>query len=226
MSVKELLDLLHFSRRKEHLPTRFVINDVPYYSQWESPSLVGKLIRDEIAARDDPFWEKSGAHSREEYEFWARNMCGMACLKMIIEHRFARTVPIIDLGKRCLKYGGYVLGPNTIDGMYYSPFVKFVKEEFDLDAKVVGPVSIHGVIEKLSHGNYVIASVSPKIRNSGSKSHTKGGHLVLLLGYDLEKQTILFHNPSGDTKENQEYAEIPFLQFENFFARKGIIVEK
>lgn len=227
MLLKELAKFFDFFDRKGGVPSSFVINSVPYYSQWESPSLVGKIIiRNETSAQDDPLWERSGAKSPEEYELWARNMCGMACLKMIIEHKFGKIVPIIDLGKKCLKYGGYVLQPNTIDGMYYSPFIKFIKEEFNLDAGVVGSMSIDRIVKELSLGNYIIASVSHKIRNPDSKPSTKGGHLILLLGYDLDKRTILFHNPSGDTNKNQGYVEIPFSQFENFFARRGIVIEK
>lgn len=226
MLFKELSKFFGFLERRQSLPVRTTIDDVPYYSQWESPSLVSKIIRDEISAKDDPLWKRSGASSPEEYELWARNMCGMACLKMIIKHKIGETIPILDLGKRSLEYGVYILKPGTIDGMYYSPFVKFIKEEFDLNSKAVGSMSIKRILRELAHENYIIASVSHKIRGLSSRPPSKGGHLVLLLGYNLEKQTILFHNPSGDTEESQKYSEISFSQFENFFAGRGLVVEK
>lgn len=226
MLIQKLLNFFDFSNRKEQLPLNLKINGVPYYSQWESPSLVGKIIREEASAQDDPLWKKSGAKSPEEYELWAKNMCGMACLKMIIEHKLGEIVSIVDLGKKCLKYGGYVLKPDTIDGLYYAPFVTFVKKEFNLDAKVIRSMSVDRTVRELSLGNYIIASVSHKIKDPNSKPPAKGGHLILLLGYNLEKKTILFHNPSGDTNENQEYTEISFPQFEGFFARRGIVIEK
>lgn len=226
MLFKELSKIFCFLEKREPLPIRATINDVPYYSQWESPSLVSKIIRGEISAKEDPLWKRSGARSPEEYELWARNMCGMVCLKMIIKHKLGRTIPILDLGGKGLEYGVYILRPDTIDGMYYSSFVKFIKKEFDLNAKVIGSMSIKRILRELAHGNYIIASVSHKIRDPNSKPPNKGGHLVLLLGYDLERRTILFHNPSGDTDESQKYAEISFPQFENFFARRGLVIEK
>lgn len=212
--------------KKGPFSMKSVIKDVPYYSQWESSSLVHKIISDKISAQADPSWEDSGASSPEEYEFWARNMCGMSCLKMIIQHKFGEVIPIIDLGKRGLKYGVYTLKPDTIDGMYYFPFVKFVKEEFNLDTEVVRLMSVERILRELAHKNYIIASVSHEIRNPSSRPVSKGGHLILLLGYDLKKRTILFHNPSGDTEESQKYAEILFPQFENFFAGRGLVIKK
>ncbi|NUK27782.1 hypothetical protein HRW08_35180, partial [Streptomyces lunaelactis] len=59
---------------------------VPYYSQWESADLVPEFITGARSAADDPLWQKSGADSREEYAFWAPRMCGMACLRMALDH--------------------------------------------------------------------------------------------------------------------------------------------
>ena len=226
MLFKKLLILFNFYNKKKAPPISLKINGVQYYSQWESPSLVGKIIRKEFSAQNDPFWKRSGAKSPKEYELWAKNMCGMACLKMIIKHKFGEITPIVDLGKRCLNYGGYILKPDTIDGLYYTPFVKFVKKEFSLDAKVIRSMSIDKIIKELSLENYIIASVHHQIKRPNYKPLTKGGHLILLLGYDLEKKIILFHNPSGDTDKNQEYAKISFLQFEKFFAKRGIVIKK
>lgn len=226
MLVKELTRIFGFLNRKENIHPELIINDMPYFSQWESSALVGKIIREEISAREDPLWRESGAESPKEYEFWARNMCGMACLKMIIKHKFGRNIPIITLGKKCAEFGGYIEKVDTIDGLYYSPFLKFINQEFDLEGRTVGHMSLDRIIKEISQGHYVIASVSHKIRNPDSKPATKGGHLILVLGYDLERKTIVFHNPSGDTTKNQEYSEISFPQFEKFFARRSILIKK
>ncbi len=226
VSMRELTGLFGFLRKRESHPSVFLIENVPYYSQWESPDLVGAIIREEISARDDLLWKKSGAKSSEEYEFWANNMCGMACLKMVLEHKLNKNVPIVELGKECLRYGGYVLKPDTIDGLYYAPFVRFIKHEFDLDAKVVGRMSVDRIVRELAFGNYVIASVHHEIRSPDSSAFQKGGHLVLVLGYNLEENKLFFHNPSGDTPQNQSHATVSFSKFKKFFAGRGIVIKK
>ena len=212
-----------FESKKEKHP-KFIIKGVPYFSQWESPNLVHQIIKGEISAKDDSFWKNSGATNEDEYERWARNMCGMACLKMILSHKFNKNFPIIELGKKCANYGGYVERESAIDGLYYKPFVKFIKDEFGLEGKVIAPLDQDGIRKELDYGNYVIASVSHEIRNPESKPIKKGGHLVLVLGFDMEKKIFLIHNPSGDTDGNQKYSEISFSDFSKFFAGRGITI--
>ena len=226
MSFSELAKILGAFERRGNIPQRFIIKNVPYYSQWESPALVRKIIRDEVSPQEDPLWKRSGAKSPEEYELWSSNMCGMACLKMIIKHKFDKVIPIITLGRRCMKFGGYKEKPNTVDGLYYPPFIRFINHEFGLKGRIASILTLNRIMKESAQGNYLIASVSYKIRNPNSIPATVGGHLVLMLGYDLEKKILFFHNPSGDTRENQEYAEISFEQFGRFFAGRGIVIEK
>ena len=54
---------------------------VPYFSQWESPALVGKFISGDLSPASDPNWLSSGASSQEEYAKWSSHLCGMACFK-------------------------------------------------------------------------------------------------------------------------------------------------
>ena len=206
-------------------PSSFIINDLPYYSQWESSELVGKIIRSEISAEDDPLWRQSGAKTPQEYEYWAKNMCGMACLKMILKHEFAKNIPIIKLGKKCAAYGGYIENEDTIDGLYYPHFVKFIADEFGLMGKIFVPLSIDGIIEEMLSGHYVIASVNQKIRNPKNRPASRGGHLILMLGFDLAHKNLFFHDPAGDQNNNQSYAKISFKRFGNFFAERGISIE-
>jgi hypothetical protein len=48
------------------------------------------------ALLDDPLWQQSGAQTVEEYAQWATNLCGMACLKMILATR-GETYPTLEL---------------------------------------------------------------------------------------------------------------------------------
>lgn len=202
------------------------MENVPYYSQWESPKLVGKIVSGEISPKKDPKWKKSGASSIDEYELWSRNACGMACLKMILAHNLKVVIPIVELGKKCESYGGYIKRGNKLDGLIHKPFIKFINKEFGLRSRSLARISIQDIIRALKRDNYVIASVSREIRNPSVTPKRKGGHLVLLLGFDRNKKVIYLHNPSGLPKKSQKYAEISYEDFNKFFAGRGIVIEK
>ncbi len=207
------------------LPKRYIHKNVPYFSQWESPSLVKDIISGSVKAEDDPHWKTSGAKTKEEYSVWSALGCGMACTKMLIAHLKGKEIPLVDLAKRSLAYGTYTLPLEESQGLIYNPYAKYLKDEFNLNAKVVLPLLPREIMEELSHGRYVIASVSPQIRYTDSHPKNKGGHLVLMLGYDLEKQELYLHNPSGFTQETQKYATISFADFKKFFGGRGIVIK-
>ncbi len=114
---------------------------VPYFGQWESRDFVSTILAEgpEIALVRDPLWQASGARSLDEYVTWASHVCGMACLKMILAARTGRIVPTLELARTCTTYGGYTVDSQTgdIKGLVYAPFVKFVAQEFDVQAEVM-----------------------------------------------------------------------------------------
>ena len=228
MSLKAKLHLFIKTARDQiwptYQPTQFHHQAIPYFAQWESPKLVDDILAHTIKAKNDPKWQQSGATTMEEYEQWSWTACGMACLKMILAHRFHRTVPLVTLGKQCLKYGGYTLPLESSPGLYYRPFVEFVKKEYGLEARVVNGLTIREIQEALAQDKYVIASVNPGLRQPASKPPHKGGHLVLLIGYDQQKNCLYLHNPSGYYRKSQENFEISVPDFKKFFSHKGIIV--
>jgi hypothetical protein len=80
-----------------------------YFSQWESRELTNDVLAcgAEIALAEDPNWAASGARDVGEYARWAGNLCGMACLKMILAARTGRHVPMLEFARKCTEYGGY-----------------------------------------------------------------------------------------------------------------------
>ncbi|MDO8657702.1 MAG: C39 family peptidase [Candidatus Levybacteria bacterium] len=200
----------------------FINKNIPYFSQWESKDLVNDIISKKISAKDDPLWKMSGAKTKEEYELWSWNGCGMACLKMILAYKFKKNISLVELGKKCKEYGGYV-GKN-LDGLYYKPFVKFIKNEFNLNSKIISPMVISDIIKELEKGNFIIASVSYKIRNPNNKISFKGGHLVLIVRYNFEIKIFFIHNPSGIDNKTQAFAKVSFEDFNKSFAYRGIVI--
>lgn len=219
--------ILEIKSRISIIPKHKLVQ-IPYYSQWEDKSLVKNIILKKITAKKDKLWKNSGAKSIEEYEFWSWHVCGMACLKMILDHKYKKKYPIIKLAKESENFGVYIPQKDDIKGMFYQPFCNYVKEKFNLDCDYSSFLSIRRIIYEISQNNYVIASVNPAIRAAHKNkvgNGKKGGHLVLITGYDLEKRQITFHNPSGFNKESQENYSLSFETFQKYFANRGLVIE-
>lgn len=224
-SALSTLRQAQYASKNKTIPKILIIKDVPYYSQWESPKLVENILTGKFDAKNDPNWKASGAKTKEEYVLWSANACGLACTKMILAKEYGKSVPIVELANKSLKYGAYTLPLEESVGLLYSPYIKFLSKEFSIDARIARPLTINQIVHELSHNNYVIASVSPKIRNTNDTPPNKGGHLVLILGYDQNKKELYFHNPSGFKPESQSYAAISFKDFNKFFGGRGLIVK-
>lgn len=215
---------IDYKARPRQLASRFMFNDVPYFSQWESRELNKQILERVIKTEDDPKWKLSGAKTKEEYAQWSWSACGMACTKMLLAHKTGKTVPIVELGKKCAEYGGYNYPLGQSNGLIYAPYVQFMKAEFGIESKIVAPLLVIEIVAELAKGNYVIASVSPDIREPHKTPKSRGGHLVLMLGYDLQKKELYLHNPSGTSKSTQGYAAVSFADFKKFFSGRGIVV--
>lgn len=184
-------------------------SDVPYFSQWETPEMTSAVIDQGSAALlNDPKWRNSGAETIEEYTRWAVNICGMACLKMILASR-GEMHPTVALAHACARFGGYVVndGDASIKGLIYAPFVNFVRSQFGLAAEVRTALSTTSIGEILSVHPFFIASVSSSIRWPECEPPSKGGHLVLVTA--ASQETIRFHNPSGHDHASQADVVMP-----------------
>ncbi|WP_405048623.1 C39 family peptidase [Rhizobium rhizogenes] len=203
-----------------------VAHRVPYFSQWETPDMTLAVVAEgaQVALLRDPLWASSGARTVEDYARWAGNLCGMACLKMVLAARTCKTVPIMDLAMGCRDYGGYVEeADGRIKGLIYAPFVPFVRERFDLNARVVTGISVPDIADILRQSEFFIASVHHSIRWPETEPPAKGGHLVLVTAIDGSR--IRFHNPSGHVDATRENAEMSLEVFEKFFAGRGIAID-
>ncbi|MBX5085629.1 hypothetical protein HJB56_23110 [Rhizobium lentis] len=198
---------------------------VPYFSQWETPGMtLPVLAKGSQALLGDPLWHRSGAGTIEEYALWAVNVCGMACLKMILAAR-GEILPTLELARACTSYGGYVVNEidDSIKGLIYAPFVRFVSERFGLRAETMTGVDASAIPELLSKRRFFIASVNSGIRWPEREPPSKGGHLVLVTSASTE--SIRFHNPSGHDEASQADVTLPLSVFDRFFANRGISVD-
>lgn len=201
------------------------LRKIPYFSQWESPELVEKIIIGKMKASEDPRWKESGAKTSEEYEYWSWNICGMACLKMVLADKTKEIYKTIDLAKKCEEYGGYIQNGEKIDGLFYEPFLTFIKKEYGIEGKIFKRfLTIWRIKREVKKGNYIIVSVHAGIRKPAYVPEHKGGHLVLLTGFDNSKKTLFLHNPSGFFGESQRDYEMSEKDFKKFFAGRGILI--
>lgn len=195
---------------------------VPYYSQWESPTLAADIIEGRCALADDPQWAASGAVSPQEYAYWANHICGMACLKMILAARSGEVHATLHLARMAMNYGAYTLQGGAIRGLIYAPFVAMVGKEFGIEAEVKTNVSTYAVPNILEEDSFFLASVHPFIRWPARSPPHKGGHLVLVTRSDA--RGLLFHNPSGHDNLSQRDVLLDMEIFDRFFAGRGIRV--
>lgn len=194
---------------------------IPYQSQFT-------LSKNNNVARDNG-WEvpvegynQSGAKSISDYKKYSNNICGTACIKMILDY--------YDKHPKSLFEVFYLL--NDLDlytedlSLNYADLSNFSKS-YNLKSKTYrSELTIDEVCRSLCKGIPVVLSVGTF--NIKPKEQQKtSGHLVLCVGYNLNKKVLYIHDPSGDCKNNNcEYRSVDFSEFYNVCSGKGFIVYK
>ncbi|MEY9875013.1 hypothetical protein ABH931_004514 [Streptacidiphilus sp. MAP12-33] len=197
------------------------VGPVPYFSQFGSPELVPELIARTRAAQDDPRWAESGAASPQEYAWWCRRVCGMACLRMALVHWRGASPGTVELAHECVAAGAYVVDGERVEGLIYAPFAVYVRERWGLEAEVDTALDPARIRAHLDAGRLPILSVHPSIRTLDPEPPSRGGHLVLAVAHDDEALSV--NNPSG-FPGSQHYARVPWADLDRFFARRGVVL--
>jgi len=199
-----------------------VVHPVPYYSQWESASLVPEFITGRRNTADDPLWQKSGANTPQEYAFWAPRMCGVACLRMALDFWRRPVPPSVPLVKELCEAGAYVRDGDTVKGLIYQPFAEHVRARWGLQAQAIPDLPAALIPEIISAGRLALLSVHKTVRTPNTDPPAKGGHLVLAVG--TSKESVMLHNPSGLPGLSQEAAEVSWDRLDAFYAGRGVIL--
>lgn len=194
--------------------------DIPYYSQWESADLVPEFITGARSAADDPLWQKSGADSPEEYAFWAPRMCGVACLRMALDHWRFPVPPSVTLVRELEKAGAYVRDGAQVRGLIYQPFAEYVTHRWNLTARVARELTAADIRQETTAGRLLVISVDKAIRTPEVEPPGKGGHLVLVVGSDAHG--VELHNPSGLPGSTQRNARVSWTTLDRFSAGRGV----
>ncbi|MEU2609925.1 hypothetical protein [Streptomyces albus] len=181
---------------------------------------------DVFLGRTDPSelhdWASDGYRSQEEYLFWSRRICGLACLQSLLHGWTDIRLPMRELLSKALDRGCYVMEPQgKVQGLIYRPFMAWISSQFGFKCQLVENVPIQKSARAVRPGQALIASVSPEIRDPSTCEPRRGGHLVLI--HEVHGRTVRFHNPSGYS-HNADSASLPMHVFERFHARRGILV--
>jgi hypothetical protein len=198
--------------------------DVPYHSQWASAVHGRRIVEKQADPCDDANWRGSGFGDPEEYRFWARRICGLACLKSLLEFWNIGTRSHASLLASAIASGGYVRhADGRVDGLLYAPFAHWVEAEFGIRVQILGRHSLDELVSSVSDRAMAIASVSSEIRYPNRSGTRRGGHLVLVTGTD--DASVWIHNPSGATGTQQD-VRIDRGAFQGFFANRGMVVHR
>lgn len=203
-----------------------VANEVPYFCQFGANKSSDLILTKQLELLDDPNWRGSGANNQEAYQKWTLNICGMACTSMILKYFFNQTSLPVPLAEEAVIEGVYEEDENGhMSDMKYIQYVKWISR-FGLKGTVLSRLSVQGVLLALSNDSLVMVSVNPNIRGyQTAPASQKGGHLVLVTGYDKTKQTFTINNPSGFVSLGTQAGHVlSFVDFSKYFAGRGIVV--
>ncbi|MFF3460703.1 peptidase [Streptomyces sp. NPDC002730] len=196
---------------------------MPTITQYASPELIAGIAYGNGDPQDDPRWRETGAPSQSEYGRWCPHMCGMACLQMALLHRDGQAPDLFLLLAGARSFGAYVEHEDTIKGLIYWPFARYVREHHSMPATVHGELTMAELTAELDAGRMVMASVSKGIRTPEQDPPKRGGHLVLVRGRTPAGE-IAFTNPSGHTPDALA-PTLPAARFADFFGGRGVSLD-
>ncbi len=138
-------------------------------------------------------WASEGYHSLEDYLFWSRKVCGLACLQSLLHGWTDVRLSMAELLDRALDWGCYVVeSPDKVHGLIYRPFMAWIRAEFGFHCQLIEHTPIQISASQVRPGQVMIASVSPEIRDPGTLDPRKGGHLVLVHSvHDMSCDSII-----------------------------------
>lgn len=196
-----------------------------YCSQFASRELVSQFLDGEIEPADDPRQSEFGFKSAEEYGYWAPRLCGIVCVKMVLDGQNAtNSETVADLTRHGLELGGYDV--ETDKGWYYRALIDLA-EAFGMKGSPFAGSSVEDLCAEILRGTVPVASVHPKVIRGDIKrppEGSSGGHLVVVTGFRWRNQEcagLFLHNSSGRTVESQENVFISREHFLNAFAGRG-----
>jgi len=201
--------------------------NVPFVCQFAHSDHSELSLKKKLDPKDDKYWFETGAISPERYAEWAFTMCGMASAAMALSHFKNKDIKPVVLAEDALSHNVYHEEEDgTLSSMKYREFAEWIGK-YNLKATVLSRLNVRGIQFALTNEKLVMISVNPDIREYETASQTqKGGHLVIVTGYNKDERTIIINNPSGFVSNNTQIGHTISLKvFNKYYAGRGIILD-
>jgi hypothetical protein len=196
----------------------------PYHSQWGTVRATEEVVLhdgDPAAFHD---WRADGFADADEFRFWARHVCGLACLRSVLATWRGESVPMPQLLAGAREAGALVLrGDDDVGGLYYRPFLEWIGRAYGIRGRIVENTGVDELTASVGDDAVAIVSVSPEIRWPERPNARRGGHLVLV--HERAGDSVTFHNPSGVTGCSAD-VRLPVDVVGRFAAGRGMILHR
>lgn len=143
---------------------------------------------------DDPEpWLVFGS-GQPEYQRWIPEICGICCLKMVGDTiGVTSKLSLYQLTMMAAANGTFKVSEcGTIQGAFHYPLAELA-ESLGMRCRVARTLGIGEITEALAQGMYAILSID----TAKVDSSLRGGHLVLVYGYDQPTGSFLLHDCSS-----------------------------
>lgn len=207
---------------------------INYYSQWESRNLNRSIELHIIEAKEDPLWKNSGAANEDEYQQWSKNICAIACFKMVSDNfgLNSKELKCIALAKESMKYGAYryKVGGKEIEGIFWKSFQNFILKRYNIKSYVIKCLTTLKIVRLLLDDQIVFLSVSPFIHRNdeGEKITKRGGHIILVHGFASKDgiiQGFFIKDPGAWTENNSQECFVSLKKLLSNYSGRAFVIK-
>lgn len=206
---------------------------INYYSQWESRNLNKSIELHTIEAKEDPLWRNSGAGSKEEYELWSKNICAIACFKMVADNLgfISKEIKSISFAKQSIRYGIYIYKENEkkIEGIFWQPFQNFFLEKYKIKSYIIKCLTITKICQLLLNNKIIFLSVSPFFHydTNRAKFTKRVGHIILVHGFVSKNgiiQGFFIKDPGAWIENNSQECFVNTKKFLSNYSGRAFVI--
>ena len=155
-----------------------------------------------------------------EYQRWNPEICGICCLKMVGDTiGVTNTLSLYQLTMMAAANGTFIVtGHGTIQGAFHYPLAELA-ERLGIRCRVMRALGIPEITAALTRGMYAILSINAARVNSS----LRGGHLVLVYGYDEPADSFLLHDCSSMMQRDGYGVSISARALSGISNNKGLV---
>lgn len=157
---------------------------------------------------------------KPEYQRWNPEICGICCLKMIGDTiGVTNNLSLYQLTMMAAANGTFMASEHgTIQGAFHYPLAELA-ESLGIRCRVVKTLGTSEITEALAQGMYAILSIDA----ASVDSSLRGGHLVLIYGYDEPTDSFLLHDCSSIMRPDGCGVSISAHALANISNNKGLV---